>query len=93
MNIDSLKGTANEALGQVKQAAGRYSGDARTQAEGYYDQASGIAQRNYGQARDVVTDVAQNGTAALVRQVEDQPIASLLVAAAVGFVVGWAVRR
>jgi uncharacterized protein YjbJ (UPF0337 family) len=70
---DRVEGTAREFGGRVQEAAGDLTGDARTQAQGLYNQAAGQAQQAAGQFSDVV---------------KAQPIMATLVAVAIGYVLG-----
>jgi uncharacterized protein YjbJ (UPF0337 family) len=74
---DQVEGAAQTVVGKVQDAVGALTGDASTQAEGKARQALGSLQQSYGQTLD-------NVRAAVV----SQPINGLLVAAAVGFVLG-----
>src|SRR5262245_36453835 len=47
MDEDRVRGTAREARGVIKEAAGRAAGDDRLAAEGLVDQAAGAVQRGY----------------------------------------------
>ena len=49
---DSLQGTAREMGGRVQRKVGEAVGDAKTQADGLYNQAAGTAQQMWGQAQD-----------------------------------------
>jgi uncharacterized protein YjbJ (UPF0337 family) len=69
---DRFEGAARDMGGRVQQKAGEFAGDAKTQAEGLYNQAAGQAQQ---QAR--LSDV-----------INDQPIASALVAVGIGYLLG-----
>ncbi len=53
-----------------------------------YDEASERAQDVAGQARQQVGEVAGNVKSAIDKSVKEQPIATLAMAAAVGFVIG-----
>ena len=70
---DRLAGTAREYGGRVQEAAGNLTGDAKTQAQGLYNQASGQAQQAAAQFSDVV---------------KAQPVVASLVALAIGYVLG-----
>ena len=70
---DRLEGTAREFGGRVQEAAGNLTGDAKTQAQGIYNQASGQAQQTAAQFSDIV---------------KAQPVVSSLVALAIGYVLG-----
>ncbi|MBH0237149.1 CsbD family protein [Methylobrevis albus] len=54
---DKIKGMANEAAGNVKQAAGKAMDDPKMQAEGIAQERKGEAQQTVGKAKDAVKDV------------------------------------
>ena len=62
--------------------------DIKGKAKQTIDEASDRAQEIAGQARQQVGDVAGNVKGALDKSVKDQPIVTLALAAAVGFVIG-----
>jgi ElaB/YqjD/DUF883 family membrane-anchored ribosome-binding protein len=62
--------------------------DIKGKAKQTFDEASDRAQEMAGQARQQVGEVAGNVKTAIDRSVKDQPIATLAMAAAVGFVLG-----
>jgi uncharacterized protein YjbJ (UPF0337 family) len=70
---DQIEGTAREFGGRVQEAVGSMTGDAKTQAQGLYNQASGQAQQTAGQVSDVI---------------KSQPLVSALVALGIGYVLG-----
>ncbi len=84
MDKDQVAGGARELGGKVKDAVGGAFGDTKTQAEGKYDQVAGRVQRNYGAA----VDAAGDGLEALTDRVREQPLIALLVAGALGWVIG-----
>ena len=84
MDENTLKGAATEAGGRIKEAAGAIGGSGSMKAEGVYDQVAGSAQRALGDTADAVRE----GGRKITRQVEDQPVPALLVAGAIGFVLG-----
>jgi uncharacterized protein YjbJ (UPF0337 family) len=88
MNKDQMEGAVREGVGALKEGAGKLVGDAKTRAEGIYDQAAGAAQRTYGQARDI----AEEGAAVVQRQVETNPWSAVIAIGAIGFVLGWIAR-
>ncbi len=49
---DKVKGTANEALGSVKEGAGKLVGSDKLRAEGAADKAKGKIQKTVGEAKD-----------------------------------------
>ncbi|MFG1410186.1 CsbD family protein [Xanthobacter sp. VTT E-85241] len=89
MTETTLKGAATEAGGRIKEAAGAVTGNGSLKAEGVYDQVAGSAQRALGDTADAV----RAGGRKITRQVEDQPFPALLVAGAVGFVLGYLAAR
>ena len=70
---DKFEGTAREFGGRVQQKVGEFAGDAKTQAEGMYNQAAGQAQQQVSRLSDVI---------------KDQPITSALVAIGIGYLLG-----
>jgi uncharacterized protein YjbJ (UPF0337 family) len=70
---DRVEGTAREWGGRVQEGIGNLTGDAKTQAQGLYNQASGQAQHAAAEFSDIV---------------KAQPIVSALVALAIGYVIG-----
>jgi uncharacterized protein YjbJ (UPF0337 family) len=49
-----MEGSANQAKGSIKQAAGKMTGDAKLQAEGTADKAKGKVQNAIGGAKDAL---------------------------------------
>jgi uncharacterized protein YjbJ (UPF0337 family) len=70
---DRVEGAARDVGGRVQQKAGEFAGDAKTQAEGLYNQAAGQAQQQVAHLSDVI---------------KDQPIASVLIAVGIGYLLG-----
>lgn len=93
MDNDRIAGSAKEWAGKAEGALGDAVGDADTQARGRAREAAGTVQNLFGQAKDVARDAADaaasyprgDGTEAVVRLVNQNPIGGLLSAAAVGF--------
>ena len=71
--MSDLQGKAREMAGRVQEKVGQFTGDAKTQAEGLYNQASGQAEQQIARLSDVI---------------KEQPIAAVLVAAAAGYLLG-----
>jgi uncharacterized protein YjbJ (UPF0337 family) len=59
---DKLKGLANEAVGNVKQAAGRVTGNDRLVAEGQAQELKGEAQKTVGDVKDGAKSLADKVT-------------------------------
>lgn len=70
---DRIEGTAREFGGRVQQKLGEFAGDAKTQANGLYNQAAGQAERQVAKLSDVI---------------KDQPVTSALVAIGIGYLLG-----
>jgi len=68
-----VEGTARDFGGRAQEGVGNLTGDAKTQAQGLYNQASGQPQQAAGQFSDVI---------------KSQPIVATLIAVAVGYVLG-----
>jgi uncharacterized protein YjbJ (UPF0337 family) len=54
---DRLKGMGNQVKGSVKEAAGKLTGDAKTEAEGAADKAKGKVQSAVGGAKDEAREI------------------------------------
>jgi uncharacterized protein YjbJ (UPF0337 family) len=60
MDKDRVEGSANQAKGAIKQAAGKVTGDAKLQAEGAADKAQGKVQNAVGGAKDALREASKN---------------------------------
>lgn len=54
VNRDQVAGLARQMKGSVKQAAGKASGNRRTEVEGAADKIAGKVQKAYGDVKDKV---------------------------------------
>jgi uncharacterized protein YjbJ (UPF0337 family) len=54
---DKIKGAANQAAGNVKQAVGKTTGNDRLEAEGEMQNAKGHVQKAVGKGKDAVKSV------------------------------------
>lgn len=54
MDNDRIEGAARQAVGSVKEAFGKLTGDAKTQAEGAAQKTEGKAQNAAGGAKDIL---------------------------------------
>lgn len=109
MDKDRIAGAAKDAAGKVEGAFGSATGDAETQASGRVREASGTVQNLYGQAKDAArdatdaassfakdalgSDVYRDGTQAVAKQVQNNPLGSLLVAGGIGFALAMIMSR
>ncbi|GBR50628.1 hypothetical protein AA106555_0280 [Neokomagataea thailandica NBRC 106555] len=78
------EGLLDEAKGKVKDAVGGLTGDASKQAEGKFDQVSGLAQQEFADLYDEGETKLEAATAF----VQDRPLISVVVAVFVGIVIG-----
>jgi uncharacterized protein YjbJ (UPF0337 family) len=60
MDKDRIDGSANQAKGAVKEAAGKMTGDAKLKAEGATQKAAGKVQNAVGGAKDALRDAAKH---------------------------------
>ena len=58
MDKDRIAGSATQAKGAAKQAAGKLTGDAKLQAEGAADKAKGKVQNAIGGAKDAIREAS-----------------------------------
>lgn len=70
---DNVQGKARDMAGRAQQAFGDAVGDARTQAQGVYNQAAGQAQEQAARVAEVI---------------RDQPLTATLIALGVGYILG-----
>ena len=89
INTDTIEGGARKVVGQAQEGLGRFPTDEDQRAEGLARQVSGRAQEVYGEAREY----AQHAGERVVRVVEQQPVTSLLVVGAIGYVLGLLTAR
>lgn len=93
MDENRVKGTATDIGGKVKDAAGGLLGDSKTQAEGKADQVSGQLQSTYGSAKDAVREGAETMGTQVDSFMKERPMAALLGAAGVGYVLARLMHR
>ena len=60
MDRDRIEGAADKAKGNIKEAAGKLTGDAKLQAEGKADKASGTVKNAVGGMKDAIRDAAKH---------------------------------
>jgi uncharacterized protein YjbJ (UPF0337 family) len=88
MDENRVTGTARNIGGKVEEGFGRATGDAKTQAEGTFNQAAGTAQDLYGQTADAARDAATTFDKWLRTTIETQPYTAAVVALGLGWLLG-----
>jgi len=68
-----MQGMARDLGGRAQETVGNLTGDAKTQAQGLYNQAAGQVQQATGQFSEMV---------------KSQPIAAALIALGIGYILG-----
>lgn len=60
MHKDEMKGAAKDAKGNLKEAAGKVTGNERLEAEGVADQAAGKLQKGVGNIKEAARDALKH---------------------------------
>lgn len=60
MHKDTVKGTAKEAAGSIKQATGKATGNERLEAEGATEKTAGKIQKGVGNLKDAARDALKH---------------------------------
>ncbi len=79
---NEIKGAAREFGGKVQDALDAMAADAKTQAEGKWNQAAGQTQRVFG--------CSING---VVKNVQERPLVALAIIAGIAFLAGTTLRK
>jgi uncharacterized protein YjbJ (UPF0337 family) len=77
---DKFEGSVRDMGGRVQQKVGETVGDAKTQADGVYNQAAGKAQQAWGQAQDASEQLSDT--------IRAQPLVAAAVAVGIGYLLG-----
>ena len=109
MDKDRIAGTTKEFAGKVEGAVGDMAGNADSQASGRVREAAGKVQDLYGQAKEAArdtadavassarkaanSDVVRDGSQAVAKAVQDNPLGSLLIAGGIGFALALLLRQ
>lgn len=93
MDEDRIKGAATDLGGKAKDTIGSLTGDAKTQAEGKADQASGQLQNAYGSAKDSAREAAGTIEEQISSFAKERPLVALLSAAGVGWMLSRLTQR
>ena len=84
VNKYSAEGYVDELSGRTRQTVGSLTDDRNLENRGTAQRLAGQARRVYGQARDTVGDAADT----MGRAVSDRPFPAVMIAAALGFILG-----
>ncbi len=60
MDKDRIEGSAKQAKGAIKEAAGKVMGDSKLKAEGAADKMAGKVQNAVGGAKDAIRDISKH---------------------------------
>ncbi len=60
MDKDRIEGSAKQAVGTIKQTAGKLVGDQKLEAEGKAEEVEGKAQNTVGGLKDTAREIAGN---------------------------------
>jgi uncharacterized protein YjbJ (UPF0337 family) len=103
MDKDRIAGSAKDFAGKVEGAVGDVAGNAQTQAAGRAREAAGSVQNLYGQAKDAARDATdaavsyaetvRDGSQAVAKTVQDNPLGALLIAGGIGFALALLMTR
>jgi uncharacterized protein YjbJ (UPF0337 family) len=107
MDKDRIAGSAKDVAGKVEGAVGDMAGDAKTQAreaagtvQNLYGQAKDAAREASDAAIDYAKDSYENsgdtfrdGSQAVAKKVQDNPLGALLVAGGIGFALAMLMTR
>jgi len=77
---DRFEGTVREMGGRVQETVGDAVGDAKSQADGLYNQAAGRAQQMWGQAQGASEQFSET--------VRAQPLVAVGIALGIGYLIG-----
>ena len=89
MNEHQMKGAVGDMAGRVQSAAGALSDDPAVEIKGKARETLGKLHGVYGSAVDAASGAGDSVTGVI----RTNPVAAVLVAGAVGCVLGWALSR
>jgi uncharacterized protein YjbJ (UPF0337 family) len=90
MDKDRIAGSAKDFAGKLEGAVGDIAGDAKTDAaREATDAAVGYAKDAYENRGDIFRD----GSQAIAKKVQDNPLGSMLIAGAIGFALALLMTR
>jgi uncharacterized protein YjbJ (UPF0337 family) len=95
MNEDRLGGTAKNLGGKIEEGVGRATGDTGAQARGQMKQAEGSVQDLYGQAKESAGDAIEAACRmpgsvedTIRHYIENRPYTTVVIALALGWLIG-----
>jgi uncharacterized protein YjbJ (UPF0337 family) len=100
MDKDRIADSAKDFAGKVDGTVGDIAGDAKSQATGLYGQAKDAAREatdatvNYAKdAYENSGDTFRDGSQAIAKKVQDNPLGSMLIAGGIGFALALLMTR
>lgn len=107
LNQDEIEGNVQNLAGKIQAAAGDVTNDPETEVKGEIRQLRGKAQCAKGKVSETLSqtcesisqagsqflDQAEHYGSALAEKIETRPIASVLIAAGIGYILALATRR
>jgi len=104
MDKDRIAGSAKDFAGKVEGTVGDIAGDAKAQAAGRVREATGTAQNAAREATDAAVsyakdayensgDTFRDGSQAIAKKVQDNPLGSMLIAGGIGFALALLMTR
>jgi uncharacterized protein YjbJ (UPF0337 family) len=104
MDKDRIAGSAKDFAGRVEGTVGDIAGDAKAQAAGRVREATGTAQNAAREATDAAVsyakdayensgDTFRDGSQAIAKKVQDNPLGSMLIAGGIGFALALLMTR
>lgn len=104
MDKDRIAGSAKDFAGKVEGTVGDIAGDAEAQAAGRVREATGTAQNAAREATDAAVsyakdayensgDTFRDGSQAIAKKVQDNPLGSMLIAGGIGFALALLMTR
>ena len=107
MDKDRIAGSAKDFAGKVDGTVGDIAGDAKTQAAGSVREATGLYGQAKDAAREATDatvnyakdayensgDTFRDGSQAIAKKVQDNPLGSMLIAGGIGFALALLMTR
>jgi uncharacterized protein YjbJ (UPF0337 family) len=100
MADERIAGAVRAVGGKLEEGGNKIASDARTEAEGFLDQAAGAVQNAYGKTMDAAAESAQTVKGAAISShdflrkfVEEKPYTTAAIALGMGLLIGYTAHR